>query len=330
MQQRRVQVRIDDRARLLSAILAATSWPDDEQTRKPHGVHAHARGTRRVVSGFAHHPAVHAMQTLLDKWAPLEAVYTYVMRLSWPGLETDEIPRWVPPKWNEQLKHFYEVTNLAEWWAEEEDRWSGAKTAAETALDGADFYAFLEVFIGPIAETLMFIPNICYPTDTEIGVRRGTELCCLAPPRIAWGSNPPWPFDEDPAHVLRAALSQYGRLLLLAYLRQHADALAPLAWQKLPITAQFAAKYPTFNEQFAALFVVGAVGLFLERTISKQEAKAYVLMRTKAEGVTILPGMVSVLGRYLEGRAAGRWNELIDYLPHFPRQLRVAKTITTL
>ncbi len=330
MNQRRVQVRIDDRVRLLSALLAATRWPEEEQEHKPHGTHLHARGTRKVVSEYTHHPAVHAMQVLLDKGAPLEAMYTYVMRLSWPGLESDETPRWVPPRWNEHLRHFHEVCNLAAWWEEESFYWNEAKAAAETVLQPLNLHDFLELFIGPVAETFVAFPNISYPTNAEVGLRVGAELCCVVPPRIAWGDNPPWPFDEDPAHLIRAVLSAYGRLLVLAYLRQHADVVAKVEAQKLPLTQPFATKYPTFSEQFAALFVVGAVGLVLEQAVSKQEAKAYVLMQTKAEGLTILPGMVSVLSRYLEGRAAGRWSELAGYLPHFPKQLRVAKTITTL
>lgn len=330
MNQSSVQVRIDDRIRLLSAVLAATRWPEAEQERKPHGTHAHARGTRKVVAEFTHHPAVHAMQVLLDKGAPLEALYTYVMRLSWPGLETDETPRWVPPRWHEQLRHFYEVCGLAAWWAEEADAWSDAVVTAETVLQRVNFHEFLQTFIGPVAETFVFFPHISYPTDAEIGLRVGAELCCIAPPRIAWGDNPPWPFNEDPAHVIRAALSQYGRLLVLAYLRQYPNVVARVAEQKLPVTEEFVARYPTFNEQFAALFVVGAVGLFLEEAVSKQEAKAYILMQTKAEGLDILPGMVSVLRRYQDGYAAGRWKDLAEYLPNFPKQLRVAKTITTL
>ncbi|MBN1284075.1 MAG: hypothetical protein JXB47_01615 [Anaerolineae bacterium] len=331
MSNRNVEVRIDDRVRLLSAVLAATCWPDEEQKRKPHGTHAHARGTRRVLAGFVEHPAIQTMQLLIDKGAPLEAFYTYIMGFSWPRLEpTAQPPPWVPSSWHKQLWHLYEVAGLDKWWEEEQYDWSEAATTAENVLQGVDFHQFLEQFIGPVTQHFSFNPNISYPTDTEIGVRLGNEICCIAPPRIAWGDNPPWPFDEDPAHVYRAALTQYGRLLILGYLAQYPDAVAKVSSQPLPINEQFAAKYPTFNERFVALFMVGAVGVFLEEALSEREAKAYVLMQTKVEGLKVLPGMVSVLRRYLEGRADGRWDELREYLPHFSNHLRVAKTITTL
>jgi hypothetical protein len=325
MNHRKVEVRIDDRVRLLSAALAASRWPDGEQERKPHGTHAHARGTRRVTAEFAQHPAIRTTQLLIDKGAPLEALYTYVMGLPWPGLEADQRPPWVPPRWNAQLWHFYEVADLAAWWEEEESYWSEAQTTSANVLEQVNFYNFLETFIGPVAEHFVFIPNICYPTDTEIGVRvGGTELCCVIPPRVAWGDNPPWPFDEDPAHVYRAALSEYGRLLVQAYLRRHSVVVQKVSQRPLPISEQFAARYPTFNEQFVALFIVGAVGLFLEQEVSETEAKAYV------EGLKVLPGVVSVLRRYLDGREGGRWSELHEFMPHFSKLLRVAKTITTL
>ncbi len=325
-----VEVRIDDRVRLLSAVLAATRWPENEQARKPHGTHAHARGTRRHLSGFAEHPAIQTLQFLLEKGAPLEALYTYIMGLSWPGLEVQKAPPWVPANWNKQIWHLYEVSDLSAWWEEERFDWSEAKSTSQTVLQIVDFHKFLETFIGPVAEHLVFMPNISYPTDTEVGIRAGPELVCIAPPRIAWGDNPPWPYDEDPAHVYRAALTQYGRLLFLSYLSRYPNAVEKVSQNKLPINEQFASKYPTFNERFVALFMVGAVSVFLEQEVSKQEAKAYVLMQTKVEGLEVLPGMVSVLQRYLDGREDGRWSELIEYLPHFNKHLRVAKTIMTL
>lgn len=328
---RKVEVRIDNRVRLLSAVLAATDWPDDEQERKPHGTHAHARGTRRVLADFAQHPAIQTMQLLMDKGAPLEALYTYIMGFSWPRLvPTTQAPPWVPPRWHQQLWHLYEISGLSDWWEVEEHDWSEAMDTSSNVLEPVNFHDFLEQFIGPVTPHFAFIPNISYPTDTEIGVRLGNELCCISPPRIAWGDNPPWPFDEDPAHVYRAALTQYGRLLILGYLAQYPDAVAKVSSQKLPINEQFAAKYPTFNERFVALFMVGTVSVFLEEALSEREAKAYVLMQTKVEGLKVLPGMVSVLRRYLEGREEGRWTELREYLPHFSKHLRVAKTITTL
>lgn len=330
MSTKSVQVRTDDRARLMSAVLAATNYPDIAQKVKGHRPHMHARNTTKRVAEFNHHPAVTALQVLLDQNAPLEAFYTYILKLSWPDLEGTHIPRWVPPKWNEQLKNFYEVTKIVELWQEEEESWQKARLDSEKVLAAVDFPTFLRPFIGEMVEQPVYMPNISYPSERSVGVRVGGELICIGPPRIAWGDNPPWPFDEDPAHVFIDTLSEYARLMMLAYLRQNQDKVAPVAEKPLPVSEQFVEKYATWGDQFTELFVVGIVTLFLEEAVSKNEAKAYILMNSKANGLKILPGVVSVLQRYLKEFSSNKYDSFIDYLPNFPNHLRVAKTITTL
>ena len=41
-----VRVKLDDRVRLLGAVLAATDYPEQMQRVKPHGTHAHARAVQ--------------------------------------------------------------------------------------------------------------------------------------------------------------------------------------------------------------------------------------------------------------------------------------------
>lgn len=326
MGDKKLQVRIDDRVRLMSAVLAATKWPNQEQ----HRPHQHARMTVRQVDEFAHHPAVSGMQVLLDQGAPLEAFYTYVLKLSWPGLQDSHVPRWVPPRWNEHLQDFYIKTGLAELWQETNTDWQKARQEAEEVLDQVNFYRFLHPFLGQVVEQLVFMPNISYPVSRTIGVRIGGELIAIGPPREAWGDNPPWPFNEDPAHVYAAALGKYASLLMLSYLRQHAEQVAPVAQKPLAVGEQFQRLYPNWGDQFAEVFALGAVALFLEQSISKQEAEAYVLIQHKAKGLSVLPGVVHVLRRYLREFNEDKYESFINYLPSFPGHLRVAKHMTTL
>jgi hypothetical protein len=82
-----IQVRLDERVRLVAAVLAATNYPEESQRLKPHGTHAHARATRKLLSDHSDHPAVQAAQTMLNQGAPLEALYTLVLTyLGTPGL----------------------------------------------------------------------------------------------------------------------------------------------------------------------------------------------------------------------------------------------------
>ncbi len=325
-----VLVQLDDRVRLMSALLAATSWPDFEQERKPHGTHAHARATRRLVQAHDKHPAVLILQALLDRGLPLEDMFGFVLGLDWPGLQGDHNPTWAPPTWARHLLSFYEKVRLEDWWTQEGDAWSRSVTEAARTLQDAPLSTFLRPFVGEVPDALVFVPNLCYPTDMEIGVAAGNSLYCITPPRVAWGDNPPWPFDEDPAHVLSAALIQYGRLLMGRYLQAHPDALAAAAAHKLPVSPELAAQHPDWEAQFLTLFGAGSVAIYLEDHVSPQEAQAYVLLEKKARGLAELPGVVSVLRRYLSGHAEGNYAEFADYLPYFGKHLRVARTITAL
>ncbi len=325
-----VAVHLDDRIRLMSALLAATDLPERSQSRDPHGTHAHARATRKRLAAFSSHPAVVLLQGLLDKNAPLEAMFTLVTRLSWPSLEANSLPRWSPKDWPALMRDFYLRADLGPWWLSENAAWEDATAQTSRVLATVKLKPFLEPFIGEVKEALVFSPNISYPTDQAIGVRHGHSLMCIAPPRRAWGDNPPWPFDEDAVHVYRAALTQYGRLLMAAYLSKYPDRVNEAAQMALPVGDQIKATYPTWQEQFSYLFVTGAVAIYLQDHVSQAEADAFVLMERKVNGMGLLPGVVSVLRRYLSEREAGRYESLIDFLPIFPRQLRVAKRIVSL
>jgi hypothetical protein len=329
-QQQDVSVRLDDRIRLMSAVMAATDWPLKSQERQPHGTHAHSRATRKFLDSFKNHEAVQGMQGLIDQGAPLEAIFTLAVQLGWPELEIAELPRWVPPRWNEQLRDLYEISKLGEWWKDEDALWQASLTESQKMFKGVTFKPFLKPFLGEISERLVYVPNISYPTNVEVAIRHNGELMCIAPPRLAWGDSPPWPFDEDPAYLYRSALTQYGRVLMLAYLRANAAQVASVAETPLPVSDQFRARYPTWQEQFTNLFVAAASALFLESKVSKAESNAYILMERKTKGMVILPGMVSVMRRYLSEFQNGRYNNLIDFLPVFPKQLRVAAKIVTL
>lgn len=329
-----VQVRIDDRIRLVAAALAATDFPETTQQLKRHHAHAHARATMKYLRdhNLTDHPAIQSMQTLLDKRAPVEALFTLVMHFSWPGLDVKALPRWVPDDWNKQLWSFYEDAKLQTFWDNAESAWNNAEKQAQRVFDDVEFKTFLEPFVGDIDEEFVFMPNICYPADNEIGIRVNNRLICITPPPLAWGESPPWPFDEESMraqHTYRAALHQYARLLMLAYLRKHDDELDDIKEKELPLNERLKERYPTWEDQFIALFTTAAVAIYLEDHISKTEARGYVLMEKKVHNMTILPGAVSVLRRYLQEHG-NKFDSLLDFLPVFPAQLRVARRIVTM
>ena len=165
-----VSVRLDDRVRLMSAVLAATDWPLKSQNKKPHGTHLHARSTRKFLEVVKNHPAVQSMQGLIDQNAPLEAFFTLALQLSWPDLKMSELPGWVPPKWNEQLADFYVQARLSTWWKNEDAAWQSALHESERMFKDVAFKPMLKTFFGDVPENLIFIPNISYPTDVDLAI----------------------------------------------------------------------------------------------------------------------------------------------------------------
>lgn len=320
-----ITITIDNRVRLISAVLAATDWPDREQDRKRHRAHVHARYTGKCVEEFVDHPAVQTLQSLLDYGTPLDAIYAFALSLSWPELQPLARSNRIPVQWADELRDFLVSSDLEAVWEESEDAWTLAHDEIGKVLQDIDFHSFFAPFVGEIREDLIVMPNVSYPTDVEVGIRHDGQLFCLIPPRIAWGDNEPWPFDEDHAHIVRGAISQYARLLMEMYLRQNAVTIAPATSTPLPVNDNFRARYPTWGDQFTALFVSAAVAIFLEQTFGKPEAEAYILMENKLNGLKLLPSVVNVLQRYQEEYDQGTYSELAEYMPNFGKTLSVVK-----
>jgi hypothetical protein len=328
--QQDVSVRLDDRVRFIYAVLAITDWPVKAQARKPHGTHLHARATRKFLESQQAHPAVQTLQRLLNEGVTLVQLQGYAAQMQWPTMQPTAPLDWLPAEWPAQLKELFEQSRLTAFWSAEQGAWLAARAEAERAFDGVSFKPFLKPFLGEVNEKLIFIPSILFPANEEATLRHNGELICIAPPRLAWGDSPPWPFDEDPAYIRRVALMQYGHALMVDYLARHPDALGPLAEQGLPVDARFKERYPTWQQQFTALFTSALAALYLEQHVHKKEFDAYVLMERKMHGVTNLPGTISVLRRYRNDFEAGKYTSLAEFLPIFPKQLRVANKIVSL
>ncbi len=313
-----VRVRLDDRARLMGAVLAAAGYPEQAQARKKHAVHAHARALHRRVAPLAAHPAVLAVAALLAQGMPVESLFAQALTLH-PATLRPAVPMAdLPPALAEGLPDFALQADLKTWWREEAESWQRAETESARALDGALLGPFLGAFFGPTTAQLTFIPNIGYPADAELALASGGELIAIVPPRPAWGDSPPWPFDEEPAHVLRAAIIAYSRLRLADPLR----ALSEQAAGPLPVSERFRALYPAWTDQFAQIVSAGLVTLYLEEHVSPQEAKAYQLLEKRLYGLDVLPSAVTALRDYRSTRQTGSAAALGNFLSSFAGLLR--------
>ena len=325
-----VLVKLDERVQLMSAVLAATDYPDKIQKLKPHGAHVHARNPRKHLADHKQHPAVQATQGLLDQGTPIEALFALATLMEWPSMAMPALPPWAPTQYNAQLRDFYTKADIEALWKKDSDLWQKALSQSQNVFKTTILTPFFEQFVGKIEESMTFIPNISYPTTVDVGFKLGKQLYAIAPPPLAWGDSPPWPYDEPTmlTQSYRAAIVVFGRELIKGYLRQYLDQLGEITQNDLPVTDQFKAEHPSWEDQFTALFLAAAVAIYLEDHVDEKEYKSYMLMEKKVRGMSILPGTVSVLRRFLnEKDTSDKYSTLIEFLPIFPRQLRVAQKI---
>jgi hypothetical protein len=314
-----ITVRIDDRIRLLSTVLAQTTWPVQEQEVKKYGIHAHARALMAMLGDAENHPAVKTMQELLGTVRGLDEIYTYIDCLSWPDLRVDasKVPAWASPQWGAQLKAFFSAHFVAEVWEKDQAAWDQAAQAAEHALEKSNPAELLSLIFGPVTDTLIFQPNLSFPTADTIGLRMGGELIAVCPPHIAWGNNPPWPYDNDPAATNRMALGAYARALLWEFFRAQPDAAALVERASLPVPEAIKERFPDWFDQFAVLFIDGLLAISTRELYGQPEASGFIMMEKKAHGFEALPKVVEALTGYVEACRSSGAGDLKAYLPEF-------------
>src|SRR5258706_7467583 len=99
-------VTTDPRARNLSALLAATDWPDREQHPLPRGVHPLAAMLKKQVGPYRAHAAAIYLQAALETQPDPAPLFARTL--------SDE------PALNDYLLAFAGTANLAAFWAEHE------------------------------------------------------------------------------------------------------------------------------------------------------------------------------------------------------------------
>ena len=287
-----VAVVLDDRARLVTAVLAAGGWPEREQAQLGHAVHPHAKQTRHQVRDLAGHAAVVGADQMLAAGVPVDDLFTAAMSSAWPSLEPEaSLPAAVTPAWLPALADFYQEAGLAAFWAEHEAAWAEAQADLVAIFQGSQLAGFLEQLNQraagrqrPGPRPIAIMPNLVYPALASVLATPPVTLYLILPPPKAVGESPPWPYAEDPGWVRAQACQR-----LIAYLL--ADTLAQL------------------DPARQALLTHAAVVLFQEQAGDEAEAMAYLVRTKKEQRLPQLPLVVEQLRQYL---AAPHGRSLLD------------------
>jgi hypothetical protein len=272
-----VNVKIDDRVRLLMAVLAASDWPEWEQTQATHAVHQHSKQTRHFVREFGAHAAVTGLNRALANDVTLDELFTAALRCSWPSFEPFEpLPDALGDgTWVSTLTEFYQATSLDRFWAEHETAWDTAQTDLVAIFEGSQIIPFLNQLRNtPLSRSITITPSIVYPMLVPVMAETATSLFFVLPPAKAWGESPPWPFGEDPGWVMAQTCWHLSTQFLLE----------PLS--KLDETRQTLLRH-------------AVVTLCLEVEFDEGEAMAYLVRSKKEHGLPRLPLVVENLRTYL-------------------------------
>ncbi|HIP71520.1 MAG TPA: hypothetical protein EYH05_09010, partial [Anaerolineae bacterium] len=124
-----LQVQVDDRARLVTAVLAASDWPAIEQEQFPHATHAQAKLTRQFVEPLRGHTAVTGINQSMLNGVELDEMFSAALRCHWPDFSpTEPLPRVLQiDSWVASLADFAAMSDIATaFWPEHEAVWDTA------------------------------------------------------------------------------------------------------------------------------------------------------------------------------------------------------------
>ncbi|MFQ5436388.1 MAG: hypothetical protein ACE5FD_16105, partial [Anaerolineae bacterium] len=183
----KLKVVVDDRARLVTAVLAASDWPQYEQDQAPHAVHVHSKQLRQFVHTYHAHPAVVGVNVGLAQGTAVSDFFTAALRCDWPTLEpTEPLPHSLRDGlWLKALRDFAAETAVAGFWDEHAAQWQQAQDGLARIFDQSDIITFLGRLVGrPVSRR----------TAGALLPRRSAPLCLLLD---VSGGHAPASFSDD-------------------------------------------------------------------------------------------------------------------------------------
>lgn len=274
-----LQVSLDDRARLLTAVLSISHWPQMEQEIVTHAVTPQSKRTSQLLEAHKAHPAVTQLNQLLDDGVSLADLFDAVLSSEWPSLKAKEpIPSTVPESWLGTLASFYQEADVAKVWAETAVPWQEAHDDLSDILGKSCLYQFVGDLRGSAMDkTITIIPTIVYPMLEPVITETQSTIYMILPPAKAWGESPPWPHGEDPGWVVGQTC-----YYLIGYVLR--DALNHT------------------SDELARSMQHGAVVLCLEKDFDDAEAMSYLVRKKKEEKLPKLPLFVEQLRDVVDGQ----------------------------
>lgn len=271
----KMHIVLDERIWAVSAVLAASDWPEIEQSKRPHAVHPHSKHAMQYFEPHRTHAAVQYVNRVLAEGWSLDRLLDVIVCCSYPGYVLhEELPELDgAPAWLETLPDFAQVSKIESFFTTHRAVWEGAAAECRTIFADCPLPRLVEQLTGR-ARTVRLMPSLIFPMLDPAVANIDNNTTILLPPPKAWGESPPWPFKEDPIwSVVEAAKAVI------------TDAVAPFI---VPLGA----------EQQRTL-IQAAVALCLGQHFDDFEQQAYVVRIKKEEKLADLPHVTNRLHDWL-------------------------------
>ena len=272
-------IKIDERLRLVTAVLAVSDWSTDEQDQLTHAVHPQAKQVRQFVAPFSSHPAVKGANEALINGVELADLFSAALRCAWPDFTpTAELPNVLKIKeWLHSLANFAYATAVAtEFWPQQTAVWQEAVTALKSIFSSDGLLNSLAQLGDSGMETAVsLMPNLIFPALSPVVATTDGALTLLLPPPKAVGESPPWPFDEDPGWVVATVCQELIPYLLVNEIDKLDGSERPLA-------------------------IHVSVAHCLAQMLDEFEAQAYLLRAKKEQKLPQLPTLFAQLQTEIE------------------------------
>lgn len=274
-----LSITIDERMRLVTAVLAASDWPNEEQNQLAHAVHSQAKLVRQFVLPFSSHPAVNGVNEALLNGVELTDLFSAALRSTWPDfMPMSELPHLLKIReWVRSLADFARETSIVTlFWSQHTAVWQEARTALEKIFAGDRLLTSLgQLHEGEIETAVALMPNLVYPALTPVIATTDNSLMLLLPPPKAVGESPPWPYDEGPGWVVATVCRQLIPYLLFTELAQ-------------------------MNRRQQHLALHTAAAHCLAQLLDESEAQAYLMRAKKAYDLPQLPDLFARLQKEIK------------------------------
>lgn len=270
-----IQIVLDERIWTVTAVLAASSWPEIEQQMRPHAVHSHSKQAMQYLAPYKSHPAVQYVNRVLESGSSLDRLLDVVVCCQYPGYELSyKLPELDGAlAWLGTLADFAREAELDAFLAAHRPVWATAVSECEAIFADCPLPQLVEQLTGR-PRTVRLMPSLIFPMlDPAVANVANTTTVLLPPPK-AWGESPPWPYREDPIWVVVEAAKAV-----------IADAIAPFV--------------VTLDEPQRRTLVQAAVALCLEDHFDEFERQAYVVRVKKEEKLDTLPQVTSQLRSWI-------------------------------